>query len=83
MFYFVEKRIRKKRGIKEIEIFMNCIFIDLFKKLHEQECIDDYETLIKFENELDILIQGKFDQVKEEIGVNFILAIINYFIHIK
>ena len=65
-FILLKKELEKK-GIKEIEIFMNCIFIDLFKKLHEQECIDDYETLIKFEKELDRLIQGKFDKVKGEI----------------
>ena len=65
-FILLKKELEKK-GIKEIEIFMNCIFKDLFEKLHEQECINDYETLIKFENELDTLIQGKFGKVKEEI----------------
>ena len=56
MFYFVEKKELEKKDIKEIEIFMNYIFQDLFNKLHEQECINDYETLIKFENELNTLI---------------------------
>ena len=31
---------------------MNYIFQDLFNKLHEQQYINDYETLIKFENSL-------------------------------
>ena len=35
---------------------MNYIFQDLFNKLHEQEYIIDYETLIKIENELNTLI---------------------------
>ena len=29
----------EKKGIKHLEIFMNCVFNDLFDKLHNQECI--------------------------------------------
>ena len=50
-----------------MEIFMNIIFKDLFNKLHEKECITDYEVLIKFENDLEELIQEKLEQTKEEI----------------
>ena len=65
-FILLKKELEIK-GIKEIEIFMNCIFKDLFNMLHEQKCINDYETLIEFENKLEKLIQGKFDEVKKEI----------------
>ena len=40
-----------------------------------KECIKNYEELIKFENELEKLIQEKFTQAKKEIdifsGLNF------------
>ena len=56
-----------KKGIKQIEIFMDFIFKDLFKKLNKKECINNFEDLIKFENELEKLIQEKFNQVKVKI----------------
>ena len=67
-FILLKKELEKK-GLKEIEIFMNFIFKDLFNKLHDKECIDDYEQLIKFEDELEQLIQEKLSQVKKEIDI--------------
>ena len=52
----------ENKGIKYLEIFMNCIFKDLFEKLHNQECIDKFEDLINFENELEKLIQEKCEK---------------------
>ena len=58
----------EKKGIKNLEIFMNCVFKDLFTELHEQECINSYEELIKFEDKLEELIQEKLKISKEEIN---------------
>ena len=58
----------EKIGIKHLEIFMNCIFKDLFEKLHEQPCINNFEDLVKFEDELEKLIQEKCKKVEEEIN---------------
>ena len=55
-------------GIKNVEIFMNCVFKDLFEKLHEKECINKFEELIKFEDELEKLIREKCEVVKKEIN---------------
>ena len=49
----------ENKGIKNLDIFMNCIFKDLFKQLHNKECINNYEELIKFEDQLELLIQSK------------------------
>ena len=57
----------ENKGIKNLEIFMNSIFKDLFEKLHYQECIDNFEDLIKFEDELEKLIQEKCVKAIEEI----------------
>jgi len=57
----------KNKGIKHLEIFMNCIFKDLFSKLHNKKCINKFENLIEFENELEELIQKKCDESKIEI----------------
>ena len=65
-FILLENELEKK-GIKEIEIFMNFIFKDLFNKLHDKECINKYEDLIKFEEEIEILIQEKLELAKKEI----------------
>ena len=43
---------------------MNFIFRDLFSKLHDKKCINTYEELIKFENELEELIQEKFEKAR-------------------
>jgi pyruvate/2-oxoacid:ferredoxin oxidoreductase beta subunit len=58
----------ENKGIKHLEIFMNCVFTDLFDKLHNQECINNFEDLIKFEDELEELISMKFKLAKEEIN---------------
>ena len=58
----------EKIGIKHLEIFMNCVFKDLFQKLHDQECINNFEDLVKFEDELEKLIQEKCNKAKEEIN---------------
>ena len=65
--YILLQKELEKKGIKEIEIFMNFIFRDLFSKLHDKKCINTYEELIKFENELEELIQEKFEKAKNEI----------------
>ena len=65
-FILLQKELEKK-GIKKIDIFMNFIFNDLFKILHNKECINSFEDLINFENELEKLIQDKFNQAKKKI----------------
>ena len=57
----------EKKDIKHLEIFMNCIFKELFNKLHKKECINNFEELINFEDELEKLIQEKCEKAKEEI----------------
>ena len=57
-----------KKGIKKIDIFMNLIFKDLFKLLHNKKCINNFGELILFEDELEKLIQDKFNQTKNEIN---------------
>jgi hypothetical protein len=57
----------KEKDIKDIEIFMNCIFKDLFSKLHNKNCIKKFENLIEFEKELEELINKKCDEAKKEI----------------
>ena len=58
----------KDNGIENVEIFMNFIFKDLFEKLHEKECIDNFEELITFEDDLEKLIQEKCKEIKIEIS---------------
>ena len=58
----------EKIGIKNLEIFMNCVFKDLFDKLHKQNCINNIEDLFKFEEELEKLIQEKCQKAEEEIN---------------
>ena len=55
-----------KEGIYSIDKFMNYIFVDLFPKLNEEECINDYERFIRFEDELELLIQEDIKKFKEE-----------------
>ena len=57
----------KNKDIKHIEIFMNCIFKDLFDKLHNKNCINNFEDLVKFEDELEELINKKCEESKKEI----------------
>jgi len=65
-FIFLKNELYKK-GIYSIEIFMNYTFNDLFIKLHEKECIDNFEDLIDFENDLENLIEEKIDISFKEI----------------
>ena len=57
----------KNKGIKHLEIFMNCIFKDLFVKLHNKKCIKNFEGLLEFEDELEELINKKCEEAKKEI----------------
>jgi len=65
-FILLQNELEKK-GIKKIDVFMNFIFNDLFKVLHNRKCINNFEELIEFENELEKLIEDKFNQAKEKI----------------
>ena len=58
----------ENKGIKQIEIFMNFVFKDLFDKLHKRKCIDNFEDLVEFEKELEKLIEEKCENVIEEIN---------------
>ena len=66
-FYKLKEELKNK-DIKNIDIFMNFVFKDLFDKLHNKGCINNYEDLIKFEDELEELIKEKCEKVKEEIN---------------
>ena len=55
------------KDINNLEIFMNCIFEDLFNKLSDRKCIDNFEDLLSFEDELEELIQKKCETAKKEI----------------
>ena len=46
---------------------MNYVFKDLFFKLHEKKCINEYNDLINFEEELENLIQQNIMKSKDEI----------------
>ena len=65
-FILLQKEL-SKIGIKQIEIFMNLVFVDLFNKLHEQNCIDNYDDLLDFEDDLEDLINKKIEEAKKEI----------------
>ena len=65
--FILLKKELSKIGIKQIEIFMNLIFVELFNKLHDKNCIETYDDLIEFENDLNILINNKIDDTKKEI----------------
>jgi len=58
----------ENKGIRHIEIFMNCVFKDLFNILHNRECINNFEELVKFEDELEVLIKEKCKLAEEEIN---------------
>ena len=47
---------------------MNCVFKDLFNKLHNQECNNNFEDLLKFEEKLEQLIQEKCKKAEKEIN---------------
>ena len=65
--FILLKNELSKKGINSIEIFMNYTFKELFEKLYERDCIDDYKELIDFEKDLDNLIQEKIKKSIEEI----------------
>ena len=41
--------------------------LNYLKKIHEQNCIDKYEDLIEFEDNLEDLINKKIEESKKEI----------------
>jgi len=45
---------------------MNYIFVDLFPILNKKECINDYDSHIKFEYELELPIQESIKKYKKE-----------------
>ena len=47
---------------------MNCVFKDLFEILQNKECIENFQDLIKFEDELEKLIQKKCEDAQKEIN---------------
>ena len=55
-----------KKDINFVEIFMNFTFKELYNKLNSEECIDNYESLILFEDKLEELIQKKIELSKDE-----------------
>ena len=61
--------LKKELSEKEIyypEIFMNLIFKELYTMLNKENCLNDFKSLIAFENNLEVLIQKKIAQSKEE-----------------
>ena len=55
-----------KENIDSIEKFMFYIFVDLFNKLSNKNSINDFNSLIEFEDELEKEIQNLIKQYKEE-----------------
>ena len=55
-----------KKGINSIDMFMNYIFSDLFSSLNGHNSINNYDELIKLENQLDKLIQNKIIGYKKD-----------------
>ena len=49
---------------------MSYIFSDLFPILNKQKKIEDYESLIKFEDTLESTIQKAIKKYKEDINKN-------------
>jgi len=60
------KKELSEKGIYYPEIFMNFIFKDLYNKLNGENCLDDFESLITFENKLEDLIQKEIEQSQVE-----------------
>ena len=52
-------------GINSIEVFMNFIFIDIFKFLNENKNIKEYQEFIKLEKKLNIMINDKIELFKK------------------
>ena len=55
-----------KEEIYSIEKFMNYIFTDLFPRLNKEGSIENYDKLIKFEDELESHIQKLIKKFKED-----------------
>ena len=60
------KKELSKKDINYPEIFMNFIFKDLYNKLNDENCLDDFDSLIAFENKLEDLIQKKLEISQSE-----------------
>ena len=65
--FYKLKAALTNENIKNIEIFMNCVFNELFQKLHNKKSIDTFDDLLAFEDELEELIKKKCQDSKEEI----------------
>ena len=46
---------------------MNCVFYDLFNNLHNKECINDFDELVKFEDELKELLNRNVKLLKKKL----------------
>jgi len=64
--WIILKNELSKVGIYSVDKFLNYIFVELFPKLNGEECINDYERFIIFEDELEKLIQENIKKFKEE-----------------
>ena len=64
----LEKRL-SENGINSIDIFMDFTFKNVFNKLHNKECINNYDDdeLNDFEGVLEEIIQEKIESMKNEI----------------
>ena len=66
--------VLSKEGIDSIEKFMSYIFSDIFPMLNEEQKIDKYETLIKFEDKLELNIQKIIKKYKENTDKNNLIT---------
>ena len=64
--WIILKNELSKEGIYSIEKFMNYIFVDLFPLLNAEECINNYDKFIEFEDKLELLIKEDIKKFKEE-----------------
>ena len=67
-----------KENIDSIEKFMSYIFSDLFPILNNGKKLDNYESLIKFEDDLEKNIQKIIKKYKEDISKNNLINNKNY-----
>jgi hypothetical protein len=66
-----------KQNIDSIEKFMSYIFSDLFLILNEEEKIENYESLIKFEDILELKIKKIIQKYKEDMNQNDLINLKN------
>ena len=64
--WIILKNELSKEGVYSIEKFMNYIFVDLFPILNAEECINNYDKFIEFEDKLELLIKEDIKKFKEE-----------------